>query len=535
MTITNKLIDNFSGLKHIGLPVNKFPKPNSTGKTDTNNVVDKKVFNRLALSLSEQAVEQPSESDKFVANKAGELVNAGKVSVKKTDVGKMTTFLTKNSTANPKLTAAALYRPELAENRYDMTRSMVNTLTDEQLKKLSSTEDGRKFLRTTAEIIANDAPIERSNRQDWMDFDNKLIGKSRDKMFEFSKKEMKDYYGKSFRDEFQNGVEQKSAKQADVLINQGKITVKEIDQDKLMNVLAKNATKTPWTVTVAVYTPEVQQSGFGSYDFAKGIINRLSDDQLADLARTQPGRNMLNNFAGLIENNAPADRANYRGWQEIDGKALGRIKYAVIIDDTQRENFKGITSDQLVQAMKFYGLNKERADDLLPSLNQAMYEYKIDTPIKQATFLAQISVETAGLNELTEKGGSKKFYSPYFGRGAIHMTHDYTYQAATEFFGKPFLDNLDLVANKENAFQTAGWFWTKYKSQNNESKNVNNMLSGIPANTLSEFKKISILVNGGTNGFDERIKNFRNSIEALNVAGKEVILKDIDNYPSAKK
>jgi predicted chitinase len=484
MTTTNRLVDNFSGLKHISLPVIGFPKPNSTNKIETKNIVDKKLFNRLALSLNEQTVQQPSESDKFVANKASELINAGKVSVKKTDVGKMTIFLTKNAAVNPKLTAAALYRPELAENRYDITRSMVNTLTDEQFKKLSNTEDGRKFLRTTAEIIANDAPIERSNRQDWMDFDTKLIGKSRDKMFEFSKKEMKDYYGKSFRDEFQNGVEQKSAVKADALINQGKITVKEIDQDKLMNVLTKEATKTPWTVTVAVYTPEVQQSGFGSYDFAKGIINRLSDDQLADLARTQPGRNMLNNFAGLIENNAPADRANYRGWQEIDGKALGRIKYAIINDDTQRENFKGITSDQLVQAMSHHNLSKERADELLPHLNQAMYEYKIDTPMKQAMFLAQVGVESAGLTDFTERAAKKNpnLHGGWYGRGAVQLTKEENYQNAESYFGIGLLDNKEKASDPRYTFQIDGWFSTKY-----DNRKVDKMVTGNPTTALTEF------------------------------------------------
>jgi hypothetical protein len=38
MTTTNKLVDNFSGLKHIGLPVTGFLKPNSTNKTEAKNV-----------------------------------------------------------------------------------------------------------------------------------------------------------------------------------------------------------------------------------------------------------------------------------------------------------------------------------------------------------------------------------------------------------------------------------------------------------------------------------------------------------------
>lgn len=182
--------------------------------------------------------------------------------------------------------------------------------------------------------------------------------------------------------------------------------------------------------------------------------------------------------------------------------------------------------------MKFYKLSRERAEDLLPYLNQAMYEYKIDTPLKQAVFLAQISVETSGLTDgdFAENYGERQSYAPFYGRGAIQLTLEDAYQNATEYFGKNFLDTPELVADKENAFQTAGWFWTKYKS-----RDVNNMLSGDSTKTLSEFNAISLMINGGTNGYNERIGNLKNSLQALNVEGRGIVIRDIDKYFGANK
>jgi predicted chitinase len=107
------------------------------------------------------------------------------------------------------------------------------------------------------------------------------------------------------------------------------------------------------------------------------------------------------------------------------------LKKVVVNDDTQRENFKGITSEQLVQAMKFHGLSKERANELLPYLNQAMYDYKIDTPMKQAMFLAQAEIESFGLTGNFIEKPSKKREIPthlIYGRGVIQITFKDTYE-----------------------------------------------------------------------------------------------------------
>jgi hypothetical protein len=89
---------------------------------------------------------------------------------------------------------------------------------------------------------------------------------------------------------------------------------------------------------------------------------------------------------------------------------------------------------------------------------------------------------------------------------------------------------LDLAAKNENAFQTAGWFWTKYKS-----KDLNTVVSENPKTALQEFKEISRTVKGATDDYLTRVKYFRNTIQALDVPNKEQILNEIDILLGTKK
>jgi predicted chitinase len=525
MTTTNRLVDNFSGLKHISLPVIGFPKPNSTNKIETKNIVDKKLFNRLALSLNENSFQtQPSESKNYVNSKADELINNSKISVKKIEPAKMMDFLAKSSVTNPKLVASTLYRPELAENRYYYAKGILNRLDDKQLAQISKTEDGRKFLRTTVEIVAEGIPKE-ANNQPVINQNIKLIEKVRDKMFEASGKNLKDYYGNNFRTEFQNGVEAKLAKQSDSLINQGKITEKVLDFEKFTNNLSKESTKAPWKTGIALFRAEGEEN---AYKYALGLASNLSDEKLAELSHTQPGRNLLLTTFGLIQNAPQYSKGD--AMTQVAIQQLNRINKAFETDNIQRQNFKGITSDQLVQAMKFHGLSKERADELLPELNKAMYEYEIDTPMKQAMFLAQLGHESKGLTDFTEDAGDKNpnLYGGFFGRGAIQITgRSWNYEPATLHFGIPLLDNPNLATDPKNTFQLAGWF---LKHQKNVE--FSKIVSGSTETAFDEFIKVGKMVNSGAGGkiigYNQRLEYYKNTLNALQIDGRETIIAKID-------
>lgn len=477
---------------------------------------------QLNLLLSQPA--QTSQSSKYVQTQSDALINRGKVTVRVIDEEKMYNALARQASINPEAVAVAVSQPEMRDNRYFWAKGLSMRLTDAQLNQMSKGELGRSFLRTMMDIVYNEAPPQRGDAgsAEWRKIDETLLARVQSAVLNEGKTDWSQTHPFSGADLQDAEI----VKQADTIVNLGKVGVKKIDFEKLTNILTREAEAHPYLAQVTLFRAE----GDGkAHQYALAALSNLSDSQLANLSRTQPGREFLSTAYNLIQK-APQYAKSYP-MSQVVAQQMSRVSKAVQTDDAQRANFRGVSGEQLTAAMKAYELSRERADELLPYLNQAMYEYKIDTPLKQAAFLAQISVESVGLTgNLKEIKGEKRSYAPYFGRGAIQLSLSDSYEKATAYFGKAFLDNLDLVADKENAFQTAGWFWSKYKGHD-----ASLMLSGDASKTLSEFNRISLLVNGGTNNYDDRIRNLKNSLEALNVEGRQVVIQEIDKYLDGKK
>jgi putative chitinase len=130
-------------------------------------------------------------------------------------------------------------------------------------------------------------------------------------------------------------------------------------------------------------------------------------------------------------------------------------------------------------------LDDEKAKKIVPHLNKAFDEFKIDTPKKAAAFLGNSAVETAGFTKLKEDatgkayepttragtnvGNTEKGDGPRFkGRGGMHLTGRSNYTEASKALGL----GDDLVKYPESvecpnvAWRTAGWHWSK--NGNNE-------------------------------------------------------------------
>jgi predicted chitinase len=184
------------------------------------------------------------------------------------------------------------------------------------------------------------------------------------------------------------------------------------------------------------------------------------------------------------------------------------------------ESMGPLTLDQL--ARLFPGTPRETLRKYLPFLNQAMRDYGIDTPKREAAFLAQIAVETDDLKTLTEYGDAAYFnrnYGPgssvgpdlgnkrpgdgarFHGRGGLQLTGRNNYRAAGDALDVDLVGNPELAADPKYAFATAGWYW--------DAKNLNDQAgdSGIDAITRS--------INGGSNGASERKENYDRAHEIL--------------------
>ena len=157
-----------------------------------------------------------------------------------------------------------------------------------------------------------------------------------------------------------------------------------------------------------------------------------------------------------------------------------------------------MTLDQL----KIIAPLASKADKYLPMLNDTMTRYEINTPLRQAHFLAQVLHESGALlytRELatgnayegrkdlgnTQVGDGAKFK----GRGFIQLTGRANYIAYGKYIGKDLTIDPELVATVYPA-DVAGWFW--------KTRNLNVLAD------KDDFVGITRRVNGGTNGIDDR-------------------------------
>lgn len=170
-------------------------------------------------------------------------------------------------------------------------------------------------------------------------------------------------------------------------------------------------------------------------------------------------------------------------------------------------------------------LSAARLAQFFPHLEKAMKEFEINTLLRAAAFLAQLAHESAEFRFMEEIWGptaAQKRYEPvtslsqalgntqtgdgkrFKGRGPIQLTGRANYRRYGNQLGIDLENNPLLAATPEIGFRTAGLFWKK---------------NGL--NELADkqfFKTITKRINGGLNGFEDRLKYY--------VRAKNVLLGD---------
>lgn len=164
------------------------------------------------------------------------------------------------------------------------------------------------------------------------------------------------------------------------------------------------------------------------------------------------------------------------------------------------------------------GARVDRAAEFLPFVEAAMAEFEINTPARQAAFLAQIGHESGGLHWCTEIWGPTIAQSHYEGRadlgnmqegdgyrfkgrGLIQTTGRSNYAATGEALGVDLIAEPLRLAEPELAARSAAWFW--------KAHGLNELAD------VGDFLHITRRINGGTNGMDDRL--------ALYAAAQEVL------------
>lgn len=171
------------------------------------------------------------------------------------------------------------------------------------------------------------------------------------------------------------------------------------------------------------------------------------------------------------------------------------------------------------------GARIDRAQTFAPLLDAAMAEFEINTPKRQAAFLAQIGHESGGLHWLLELWGptaAQKSYEPpsqkaadlgntqpgdgirYRGRGLIQITGRFNYRALGPALGADLETFPDLLCEPGMASRSACLFWQRH--------GLNELADS------GDFTTITRRINGGTNGMDDRLHLWASAKTALGIA-----------------
>ena len=146
---------------------------------------------------------------------------------------------------------------------------------------------------------------------------------------------------------------------------------------------------------------------------------------------------------------------------------------------------------------------KSRVQDFLEPLNAAMREFHINTPVRQAAFLAQIAHESGELRYVKEIASGAAYEGRkdlgntqpgdgmrYKGRGLIQITGRNNYAECGKAMGVDLITNPELLETNDLSCRSAAWFWA--------SRGLNDLAD------KGDFERITKRINGGYNGLKER-------------------------------
>jgi putative chitinase len=163
-----------------------------------------------------------------------------------------------------------------------------------------------------------------------------------------------------------------------------------------------------------------------------------------------------------------------------------------------------ITATQLKHIMPLAGT---RADTFCAPLNAAMAEFEINTPARQAAFIAQIAHESGQLRYVRELASGAEYEGRadlgntmtgdgirFRGRGLIQVTGRTNYKACGAALHLDLNLFPELLEQPMYAARSAAWFWKTHGL--NELADVGDQV------------KITRRINGGTNGLAERLAYF---------------------------
>ena len=159
---------------------------------------------------------------------------------------------------------------------------------------------------------------------------------------------------------------------------------------------------------------------------------------------------------------------------------------------------------------------KARIPSFIAPLNAAMQEYHINSPLRQAAFIAQIAHESGELRYVKEIASGAAYEGRkdlgntqpgdgmrYKGRGLIQITGRNNYAECGKALGVDLITNPELLETNDLACRSAAWFWASHGLNDLADK--------------GDFDRITKRINGGLNGYQERLVYHARAKTALGV------------------
>lgn len=256
--------------------------------------------------------------------------------------------------------------------------------------------------------------------------------------------------------------------------------------------------------------------------------------QGAVVREAKPGEILV--FVGWVTDGQSVS-GNSKWFQAEDGNYFWSGNVEVITEPivpAQQEHHP-ITASQFCSIIKTLNLNK--ANEQIDSLNKAMQEFLINTPLRQAAFIAQIAHESCGCsvfienlnysadglirvwpNRFNKEKAASYARQPqkiancvyanrmgngdessgdgrhYRGRGVIQITGKNNYKACGVGLKLDLESSPELLELLPNAFRSGAWYWN--------SRNLN------PLADKGDLVAVTKAINGGLNGLNERTQYY---------------------------
>ena len=176
-----------------------------------------------------------------------------------------------------------------------------------------------------------------------------------------------------------------------------------------------------------------------------------------------------------------------------------------------------ITNDQLIHIMPNA---KSRAVIYLPYINKYMEEFKINTPLRVAHYLAQIAHESGELRYTQELASGAAYDTgrlavrlgntpkrdgdgeKYKGRGLIQITGFSNYKKYSKYCGYDVTLYPTLLEQPLGAVRSSMWFFAVYAGLNKYAD-------------ADDIITITKKINGGLNGLSDRQKYLARAKEVI--------------------